>query len=123
MDARSSRHAHPSDFFLVAEEYRECDLLKMLGITQVVLRRWRQPGARIPWSAYQLVLERSQYGLAERDAAEGFNRRMLLMQLQSLESRVRELSAIVVEQSRLINWGCANDPFISPQDPRSASIA
>lgn len=121
--ARTSRHAHPSDFFLVADEFRERDLLKLLGISNATLTRWRVPGARIPWAAYQLVLDRSRYGLAERDAAENFNRQMLAMQLQALEERVRELSAVVAEQARLINWGCANDPFTSPHDPRSASIA
>lgn len=112
---------YPEDFFLIADEFRERDLLKLLGITQATLRRWRQPGARIPWAAYQLTLERSKYGLAERDASEGFNRQMLTMQLQALEDRVRELSAVVTEQARLINWGCANDPFINPADPRTAA--
>lgn len=116
----TSRHAHRDDFFLIADELTRPALLLMLGIDRATLRRWRERRARIPWAAYQLVRERSRYGLAERDAAEGFNRAMLLMHAEALQRRVAELEAELVKQAKMIDWGCANDPFTRPNDPRAA---
>jgi len=119
MPRSTSRHVHPGDFFLLADEFSRPALLDMLGIDRTTLRRWRDGDARIPWAAYQLLRECSRYGRAERDSAEGFNREMIRMQVDALQRRVAELEAELRRQARLIDWGCANDPFIDPRDPRS----
>lgn len=115
------RYAHTDDFFRLAEEFPEPRLLSLLGLDKKTIVRWRKR-RRIPWAYFQLLHDHSYYGIAEREAMEGFNRSMLTLQLESLERRVAELSAELVRQARLINWGCANDPFIHPQDPRSSMI-
>lgn len=117
---QTARHAHPGDFFLIADELTQPALLVMLGVDRTTLRRWREGRARIPWAAYQLVRERSRYGLAERDSAERFNRAMLIMQVDALQRRVVYLEEELRSQSVLINWGCANDSFIDQRDPRAA---
>ncbi len=96
----ASRHAQRDDFFLIAEEFPRRVLLDLLGIDRRTLRRWRAGAARIPWAAYQLVRDRSQYGLAERDAMEGFNRSMLCGLVESLRARVAALEAELLEERR-----------------------
>lgn len=120
MSRPTSQRARPDDFFAIAAEFPQRALLALLGIDRATLRRWREGRVRIPWCAYQLVRERSSYGLAERDAAEHFNRRMILARCEALERRVRTLEAELLRQARMVNWGAANDPFAwAHADPRS----
>jgi hypothetical protein len=114
------RYAHPDDFFRLAEEFHERDMRALLGLDKKTISRWRSSQRRIPWAYFQLLHDHSRYGLAERDAAEGFNRNMLTLQVESLQRRIAELSTELARQSRLVDWRCANDPFINPHDPRSS---
>lgn len=115
----ASRHAHPDDFNRLADTFGRANLPKLLGVDRATIRRWRAGRARIPWAAFQLLYDRSHYGLAERDAAEGFNRQMIMLQVEALQRRVADLEAELRQQARLVDWGCANDPFVWPGDPRS----
>lgn len=114
-----TRFAHPDDFKLIAQTFAYPELLKLIGITRFTLKRWLAGRARIPWAAYQLAFEHSHYGLAERDAAEGFNRHCLEGLNRALTERVKWLEQLLIAQAKLVDWGCANDPFIHPADPRS----
>ncbi len=60
--------------------------------------------------------------MAERDSAEGFNRRMMQDLIHALQAKVDRLEALLAKQARLVDWGCANDPFISPTDPRTVAV-
>ena len=106
------------DFRLVAECFSRVEAARQLGVSLKTLARWCS-GARVPWAAYQLLYERSKYGQGERDAAEGFERRMILAERDALRERVAKLEAELVKQAALIDWRCANDPYISPSDPRT----
>lgn len=114
-----ARYAHPDDFARLAGDFPEPRLAALLGVDKKTIRRWLSGAARIPWACFQLVFEHSRYGLAERDSAEHFNRTMLLQLNEALQTQVQELRAELARQARLIDWGCANDPFILPTDPRS----
>ncbi len=116
------RFAHADDFCLLADGFTEASLVQLLGVTRQTIRRWRSGASRIPFTAYQLVRERSKYGLAERDASESFNRAALMGQVQALTNRVAFLEESLRAQARLVQWGCANDPFIDHVDPRSSVI-
>ena len=113
------RFAHAEDFCLLANDFTEPSLVQLLGVSSKTLNRWRCGRSRVPWAAYQLVRDRSKYGLAERDAAENFNRTAILGLVHSLKERVAELEERLCAQARLVDWGCANDPFVDPADPRS----
>lgn len=115
----AARYAQPEDFARLADDFPEPRLAALLGVDRKTIRRWRS-GARIPWACFQLVFEHSRYGLAERDAAEQFNRVMLLQLNEALQTQVQELRAELARQARLVEWGSANDPFILPTDPRSS---
>lgn len=117
------RFAPVDEFQRIAQCYAQSDLRKLLGIGRRTLKRWLEGRTRIPWTAYQLAYERSHYGLAERDAAEGFNRTVLLQLNAALHERLANLERELASQARLIDWGCANDPFISPHDPRTVKPA
>lgn len=117
--AVAARYAHPEDFTRLTDDFTEPRLAALLGVDKKTIRRWRS-GGRVPWACFQLAFEHSRYGLAERDAAEHFNRVMLLQLNSALQSQVQELRTELARQARLIDWGCANDPFIIPTDPRSS---
>lgn len=51
---------------------------------------------------------------------ERFERQMILGERDALQQKVGRLEAELVRQAALVDWGCANDPFILPSDPRSA---
>jgi len=108
-----ARYAHESDFNLVADCFTARDLPQLLGVSQATLKRWRCGKARIPWAAYQLLYERSPYGIAERDSAEQFNRYLIVAEREALRERVRYLERELDRQARAANWQCANDPYIS----------
>ena len=116
------RYAHASDFNVVADCFARQEAAALLGVSLKTFQRWQRGAVRVPWAAYQLLYERSKYGLGERDAAEGFQRQAILGELEALRSRVLALESTLAAQSRLVNWGCANDPFITPTDPRSKVI-
>jgi hypothetical protein len=118
----TSRFASAPDFQVVADCYARQDLLRLLGVSSNTLQRWLDARARIPWAAYQLAYQNSKYGLAERDAAEQFNRRMLTGLAEALQARVTQLEHQLADQARLVDWGCANDPFIYPTDPRCRAV-
>lgn len=115
----AARHADRADFIRLSAEFPRRALLDLLGVDRATLRRWCSGATRIPWAAYQLVHERSRYGLAERDSAEHFNRSMLTARNNALQEKVARLESELVKQAELIDWRCANDPFISPTDPRT----
>lgn len=117
------RYAHSGDFSLIADSYANTALCELLGIDRRTLGRWRLPGARIPWAAYQLASDRSRWGLAERDAAEDFNRTMIEGERDALRRQVEELREHLAAQAKLVDWQCANDPFVWPPDPRSQVTA
>lgn len=117
----SARHAHRDDFARLADEFPRRLLLEILGVDRATLRRWRTGRARVPWAAFQLLYERSRYGLAERDAAEHFNRTMLEQLNEALRERVAWLEAELRSQAALI-FGSANDPYIRPADPRARQL-
>ena len=114
----TSRYASAAEFDLVASRVAE-NVANLLGVDERTLKRWRAGRTRIPWAAYQLLYEHSTYGVSERDSAEHFQRQAIVGERDSLRSRVIELEAELVRISRLVDWGSANDPFISPTDPRS----
>jgi hypothetical protein len=114
-----SRYAHADDFCLLADDFQVPFLINLLGVNCKTIRRWRTGAARVPWAAYQLLYEKSKYGLAERDASEGFNRTALLGLVESLKARIASLEDCLERQAKMIDWGCANDSFIDPADPRS----
>ena len=117
----TSRYASAADFDLVASRVGESVAI-LLGVDERTLKRWRAGRSRIPWAAYQLLYEHSSYGIANRDSAEQFERTMICGERDALRGRVAELEAELVRVSRLVDWGCANDPFISPADPRAAAM-
>lgn len=120
MASRSAgRYAHHTDFAVVADCFTCTYAARIVGVTARTMQRWLAGKARIPWAAYQLLYEYSRYGLAERDSAEHFERTMICGELTALRSRVSELEAELLKQARLVDWGCANDPFILPGDVRS----
>lgn len=114
-----ARYAHASDFGAIADCFSRQEASRILGVPERTIARWRNGGSHIPWAAFQLLYEHSRYGLAERDAMEGFQRNALAAERDALRARVAELEAAIASQSRLVDWGCANDPFIHPDDPRS----
>lgn len=116
---RAGRSASVTDFRVVADAYAHADLVKLLGVSEATLRRWLEGRSRIPWAAYQLAYDHSKYGLAERDNMEHFQRQMLLGLNDALESRIAQLEQQLADQAKLVDWGCANDPFIIPNDPRA----
>lgn len=117
----ASRHAHRDDFMRLAEGFGRRELLATLGIDRATLRRWQAGRSRIPWAAYRLLFELSPYGRAERDAMENFQRACLLQLVEALQGKVERLEAQLVRQAQLVDWGCANDPFAWPTDPRTAT--
>lgn len=118
----SRRFADRDEFRRISECFAARDLITILGITERTLKSWKAGSSRIPWAAYQLAFDHSAYGLAERDSMEGFNRRMMQGLVDSLKAKVSRLEAELVKMTRLVDWGCANDPFIRPTDPRSARL-
>lgn len=114
-----ARHADRDDFQRLADCFSRRELHELLGVDRKTLARWRAGTSRVPWCAVQLMHERSRYGLAERDAAEHFNRTMILQLNDALQRRVAWLEAELVRQAQLADWRCANDPYISPTDPRA----
>lgn len=48
---------------------------------------------------------------------------MIKAQIDALRAKVVELEQALLVQSRLVDWQCANDPFILPNDPRSKPAA
>lgn len=115
-----AKFAHVDDFNRLADCFPAKNALEILGISDRTLRSWRAGARRIPWCAYQLLYDRSPYGLAERDSMERFERQMILGERDALQQKVGRLEAELVRQAALVDWGCANDPFILPSDPRSA---
>ena len=95
------------------------NIARLLGVDDRTLKRWRSGRSKIPWAAYQLVYEHSSYAIAERASCEQFERSMILGERDALLRRVADLEGELLRQARLVDWGCANDPFISPADPRS----
>lgn len=112
------RFANRDEFCRIAQCHVERDLIKMLGVTEKTFKSWKAGSSRIPWSAYQLAFDRSPYGLAERDSMEGFNRRTMQALIDALQAKVDRLEAELVRITSMVDWGCANDPFITPTDPR-----
>lgn len=51
-----------------------------------------------------------------------FERLMILGERDALRERVATLETELVRVTKLVDWGCANDPFIDPADPRSRRI-
>ena len=114
-----ARFAHASDFCAVADCFARQEAARILGVSERTLERWRAGRGRVPWAAFQLLYEHSRYGLAERDSLERFERNAILGERDALRERVMHLEAELVRISKLVDWGCANDPFVNPQDPRS----
>lgn len=119
--ATGGRYATADDFNVVAARVGE-NLVRLLGVDPRTLKRWRAGRSRIPWAAYQLAYEHSSYALAERDSEHQFQRTMLIGERDALLVKVAQLEAELVRQARLVDWGCANDPFILPTDPRAAML-
>ena len=115
------RYGDQSDFTRLAEDFTQRELITLLGVDKQTIWRWRRGLTRIPWAAYQLLYEHSKYGLAERDSAEHFNRTMISQLNEALQRQVAELRAELARQASLVDWRCANDPYISPTDPRTIS--
>ena len=119
---RVQRKAHPDDFKRLTESFTTPELLKLLGIPKPTLKRWLAGETSIPWSAFQLAFDHSPYGLAERDAMEHYHRATMQGLVEALERKVAHLEALLRKQAKLVDWGCANDPFINPTDPRTEEL-
>ena len=111
------RYAHATDFDILAQAVPNA--AEILGVDSRTIARWRSGRARIPWAAYQLLYDRSHYGLRERDSMEHFQRDMLVAERNALRAKVADLERALAAQAKLVDWGCANDPFVQPTDPRS----
>lgn len=105
-----ARYAHVTDFSVVVDCFSRQEVSRLLGISNKTLSRWLSGKARIPWIAYQLLYDRSRYGLAERDSMERFERQALLGERRALLERVKSLEAELTRITALVDWGCANDP-------------
>lgn len=112
------RFADHEEFCRIAQCHVERDLIKLLGVSERTMKSWKAGTSRIPWAVYQLAFDRSPYGLAERDSMEGFNRRTMQALADALQAKVDHLESELVKMARMVDWGCANDPFIAPTDPR-----
>ena len=111
------RYAHATDFDVLVQAVP--DAAQILGVDKRTIKRWRSGKSRIPWAAYQLLYEHSHYGLRERDSMEQFQRDMLVAERNALRSKVADLERALAAQAKMVEWGCANDPFVQPTDPRS----
>ena len=117
-----ARFAHASDFCTVSDCFARQEAARILGVAESTVERWRSGLGRVPWAAYRLLYEVSKYGIAERDSLENFQRSAILGEREALRQRVAQLEAALAAQAKLVDWRCANDPFIQPHDPRSKVV-
>lgn len=115
------RFVQGEDFRLVAACFSRAEAARLLGVSAKTFSRWYD-GAKVPWAAYQLLYQFSKYGQGERDAQEAFERYAIIGERDALRARVAQLEKALAAQSRLVDWGCANDPFVDPADPRSKPL-
>ena len=118
-----ARYAHASDFAVVADCFSRAEIQSLLGVPCRTIDRWSSGQSRIPWSAYQLLLEHSKYGRTEDQVTNDFERQMILGERDALRDRVASLEAELIRISKLVDWGSANDPFVLPTDPRTIGNA
>lgn len=118
---------------------------ELLGVHRTTFRRWLSGESRVPESA-ALVLRLLADGLhpGASDEWRGFRfagdalvlpdgRRYTARELQGLhylqaaldaaQRKSQALEMAVVELTRKIEWGSANDPFTALDDPRSRAFA